>query len=96
MITIPARRPLNPYVILGLAILGPGLGHVAAGEPSRGLRFAFFTLLLAAITWHFSTPAQSFVGRAAAGLFVWAISIPDAYRIGRIRYETWRSRNRST
>ena len=23
------------------------------------------------------------------GLFVWAVSFPDAYRIARIRYEKW-------
>ena len=33
---------------------------------------------------------QSFIGRSAGGLFVWALSIPDAYRIARIRYEVWR------
>jgi hypothetical protein len=80
-------RPLNPYLVLALAVLAPGAGHVAIGESQRGLRFAFFTVLLAALTWHFSTPAQSFIGRAAAGLFVWALSIPDAYRLARITSE---------
>ena len=56
----------------------------------RGLGFAFFSLLLALLTWHMSTPAQSFVGRSAGGLFVWALSIPDAYRIARLRWERWR------
>ncbi len=50
--------------------------------------FAFFTLLLAMVTWHFSTPEQSFIGRSAGGLFVWALSIPDAYKLARIRYES--------
>jgi hypothetical protein len=85
-ITIKSQ-PLNPYVVLGLAVLAPGAGHVAIGEPQRGLRFAVFALLLAAVTWHFSTPAQSFVGRAAAGVFIWALSIPDAYRLARIKSE---------
>ena len=81
------RHALNPYLVLGLAILAPGAGHVAIGESKRGLRFAFFTLLLAAVTWHFSTPAQSLIGRAAAGIFVWALSIPDAYQLARIKWE---------
>lgn len=85
------RQPLNPYLALAIAIVLPGAGHVAIGEPERGLRFAFFTLLFAVITWHFSTPAQSFVGRSAGGLFVWALSIPDAYKLARIRYEMWKS-----
>jgi hypothetical protein len=84
------RPPLNPYLVLALAVIAPGAGHVGAGEPERGLRFAFFTLVLAVVTWHFSTPEQSFVGRSAGGLFIWAISIPDAYKIARVRYEDWK------
>jgi hypothetical protein len=84
------RRPLNPHVVLVIAVLAPGAGHVAIGEPERGLRFAFFALLLAVVTWHFSSPAVSFVGRSAGGLFVWALSIPDAYKLARMRYELWK------
>jgi hypothetical protein len=87
------RPPLHPYMVLALAILLPGGGHVAVGQPQRGFGFAFFALLLALVSWHTTTPEHSFVGRSAAGLFVWALSIPDAYRIARVRYETWR-RNR--
>jgi len=82
--------PLNPYIVLVLAILMPGAGHVAVGKPSRGLGFAFFSLLLALFTWHTTTPDHSFIGRAAGGLFVWALSIPDAYRTARVQYEAWR------
>lgn len=84
------RRPAHPYTVLALAILAPGAGHVLAGQPQRGLGFAFFALLLALLSWHTTTPEHSFVGRSAGGLFVWALSIPDAYRIARLRYETWR------
>jgi len=83
-------RPPNPYLVLALAILLPGVGHVALGQQLRGFGFAFFSLLLALMTWHLTTPEQSFVGRTAGGLFVWALSIPDAYRIARLRYELWR------
>jgi hypothetical protein len=85
-----AKKPINPHLVLALAVLAPGAGHVAAGAPQRGLGFAFFSLLLALLCWHTTTPEISFVGRSAAGLFVWALSIPDAYRIARIRYEEWR------
>jgi ABC-type transport system involved in cytochrome c biogenesis permease subunit len=78
------RRPLNPYLILLLAVLLPGVGHIAAGHPQRGLGFAFFTLFLGALTYLVSTPEQSFLGRHAGGFFVWALSIPDAYRLARI------------
>jgi len=84
------RRPWPPYAVLALAILAPGAGHVAVGQPLRGLGFAFFALLLALLSWHTTTPDQSFIGRAAGGLFVWALSIPDAYRFARFNFEKWR------
>ncbi|WP_072375840.1 hypothetical protein [Hyphomicrobium sp. NDB2Meth4] len=85
-----AKPPINPYIVLALAILAPGAGHVAVGAQMRGLGFAFFSLLLALLCWHATGPETSFIGRSALGLFVWALSIPDAYRIARIRYEVWR------
>ena len=88
----PARPPVHPYVVLALAIVLPGVGHVAAGQPQRGFGFAFFSLLLALVSWHTTTPEHSFIGRSAGGLFVWALSIPDAYRAARLKYETWRAR----
>ncbi|MFA5898469.1 MAG: hypothetical protein WC829_05090 [Hyphomicrobium sp.] len=84
------KTPLNPYTVLALAILAPGAGHVAVGAQMRGMGFAFFSLLLALLCWHTTGQDTSFIGRSAAGLFVWAVSIPDAYRIARIRYEVWR------
>ena len=87
-----ARPPLHPYVVLALAIVLPGVGHVAVGQPQRGFGFAFFSLLLALVSWHTTTPDHSFIGRSAGGLFVWALSIPDAYRLARLKYETWRAR----
>jgi hypothetical protein len=84
------KRPINPYIVLAIAVLLPGGGHVAAGEPYRGLGFAFFSMLLAMLSWQTTTPEHSFVGRSAGGLFVWALSIPDAYRLARTKYEIWR------
>ncbi len=81
-----SKRPLNPYVVLILAVLLPGVGHVAMGQPQRGLVFAFFTLFFALITYILSTPDQSFIGRHAGGFFIWALSIPDAYRRARLAH----------
>lgn len=78
-------RPINPYLALLLAIALPGAGHVAIGDPRRGLAFAFFVLLLGALTYVTTTADHSFIGRHAGGLFVWAMSIPDVYRRARIR-----------
>ena len=85
-----AGAPWHPYAILTLAAVLPGAGHVALGQPYRGFGFAFYALLLALLTWRLSTPEISFIGRSAGGLFVWALSVPDAYRIARLNYERWR------
>lgn len=42
---VPEKRPPNPYIVLALAILLPGSGHVVAGMPQRALVFVFFILL---------------------------------------------------
>ena len=83
------NSPWHPYAVLALAFLVPGAGHLTVGQPKRGLGFAFFALLLALLSWHTTTVDQSFMGRAAGGLFVWALSIPDAYRIARLNFERW-------
>lgn len=86
----PNRPPPNPYLVLALAALMPGAGHVVLGEQQRGFGFAAFSLLLAMICWQTTGPETSVIGRTAFGLFVWALSIPDAYRIARVRHELWR------
>lgn len=94
MSALPAdRKPMNPYLVLALAIILPGVGHVAVGQPQRGFMFAMFTLLLALITWHITPPERSMIGRSALGLFVWALSIPDAYKLARINWEDWKRRH---
>lgn len=79
-------KPVNPYVVLLLSIILPGAGHVAIGEARRGLAFALFVLLFSFLTYMTTTPEQSFIGRHAGGLFIWALSIPDGYRRARIRF----------
>ena len=78
-------KPMNPYLVLVLAIFLPGAGHVAVGEARRGLAFALFVVLFAMLSYVTTTPDQSFIGRHAGGLFIWALSIPDAYRRARLR-----------
>jgi alkanesulfonate monooxygenase SsuD/methylene tetrahydromethanopterin reductase-like flavin-dependent oxidoreductase (luciferase family) len=66
------------------AIALPGVGHVIIGRAARGFGFAAFTLVFAWLTTKFAAPDASFVGRHAAGLFVWALSLTDVYRIARL------------
>lgn len=75
---------VRPWLVLLVAVVLPGMGHVLARLPVRGLMFAFYTLLLGVITWQLTSPETSLVGRLAGGLFVYAVSVLDAY--------TWASR----
>ena len=88
--TAPATRPMNPLLVLALAIVLPGSGQVFNREPWRGLIFLFFMFLLGGFTLVTAAPEVSIVGKLAGGIFVYAISIYDAYKKARIRYEMWR------
>ncbi len=86
-------KPLHPYLILGVAILLPGMGQVLNRQPLRGLTFVFFTVLLGAFTLKTAAPDVSFVGKISGGLFVWAMAVFDAYKTARIRRAVWEHRN---
>jgi hypothetical protein len=79
-----SRTFQNPYWILLLAILLPGMGHVAMGAVRRGLMLQMFMVLGGVITWHLSGPQTSLAGRLAGGLFIYALSLPEAYRLARL------------
>jgi hypothetical protein len=79
-------RPSHPYLILLVAVLLPGFGHVLCGQPQRGLTFQLFMITLGIITWHLTTPQHSVVGRLAGGLLIYVVSIMDAYRLARLRW----------
>ena len=87
--TTPPRPP-NPLLILVAAIVLPGSGQVFNREPFRGLIFLFFMFLLGGFTLITAKPEVSIVGKLAGGLFVYAISIFDAYKKAKIRLEIWR------
>jgi hypothetical protein len=82
----PLRRPLNPYLVLLAAIFLPGFGHVLNGQAWRGMTFQLFMIVFAFVTWHFAPPAASLIGKLSGGIFVYALSIPEAYRVARIRW----------
>jgi hypothetical protein len=89
-----SKPPLNPYIVLLVAILLPGVGHVLNNQAKRGMTLLFFMISLAWVTYHLTTPQHSFLGRHAGGLFVYALSIPDAYRQARYRWEYYRLHGR--
>lgn len=78
-------RPLPPLLILTAAIVLPGCGHVLNRQPVRGLTFLFFILLLGGFTLKTAAPDVSLVGKFSGGLFVWAVSVLDAYKWARVR-----------
>src|SRR3954452_5116054 len=83
------KKPPNPYLVLAAAILLPGSGQVLNGTPQRGLMFLFFMIVLGWVTSHIAPPQATFIGHYAGGLFIYAMSIFDAYKWARIRLTTW-------
>ena len=77
--------PAGPYLVLAAAVLFPGAGHVIVGAPRRGLIMQMFIISCAFVTWHLTTPETSLVGRLAGGIFVYAMSVPEAYRLAKRR-----------
>lgn len=75
----------HPWLVLAIAVILPGVGHVVARMPQRGLVFVFFILLMGWITYHLTTPDHSLIGRYAGGVFIYAISVLDAYRWARFQ-----------
>ena len=83
------KSPPHPYLVLAIAMILPGVGQVANRQPLRGLIFLFFMLLLGAFTLKTAAPDVSISGKLAGGLFVWAMSMLDAYKVARIRRTVW-------
>jgi len=83
---ISAKPPLHPYWVLLVAAVLPGVGQVLNNTPARGMMMVFFLLSFGWITWHLTTPEHSFAGRYAGALFIYAVSVMDAYRWARYRW----------
>ena len=89
--TPSGRPPLHPYLVMLIAIVAPGSGQWAAGNVQRGVIFVWFILIFGWIGWHLAGPGISPVGRAAGGIFIYAISVVDAYRMARFRWARYRA-----
>lgn len=88
----PASKPRSPYVVMLTAIVLPGMGQVLNNTPSRGLFMLFFMLCLAVVSYQLTTPDHSVIGRFAGGLFIYSISVMDAYKWARVRYEVYHAK----
>lgn len=86
------KPPFHPYLVLAVAVLLPGVGQLFNNTATRGLMMAFSMLTLGWVSYHLTTPEHSFLGRYAGGFFIYAISILDAYRWARYRWEIFHKR----
>lgn len=84
------QQPMNPKLVLLIAILLPGMGQVINNAPKRGFFMACFMIILGLITFNLSQPIISMVGRLAGGIFIYAISIMDAYYWAKYRTELFK------
>jgi hypothetical protein len=89
--TKPLKPPLSPKWVLLTAILLPGVGQLLNNAPLRGLLMIGFMLILGLITYNLAEPHISMVGKLAGGIFIYALSVMDAYYWARYRTEIFRS-----
>jgi hypothetical protein len=73
--------------VLLIALVLPGVGQVVNNTPSRGLMMLFFMLMLGVVTFNMAGPEISVIGKFAGGLFIYALSVMDAYYWARYRWE---------
>lgn len=79
-------KPQNPFLILAAAIVLPASGHVWLGLAQRGLMFLFFMIMLGWASQNLMPPDSSFIGKNIGGIFIYGISVIDAYKIARVRF----------
>lgn len=77
-------KPVNPRKVLAAALI-PGAGHVMLGQAQRGLTFIFFMVILGWISTKFMPDTASFIGRHIGGVFIYGMSVLDAYRTAKVR-----------
>ncbi len=83
-------QPRHPYAVLAAALLLPGAGHVLQGKPQRGLMFLFFTIILGWVSLRMMPEGASFFARHVGGIFIYGLSVIDAYKSARVNWEKWK------
>jgi hypothetical protein len=76
-------------VLIAAALL-PGSGHVMLGLPTRGLLFVVFIIVLGWVSVNLMPTYSSFLGRHIGGIFVYGLSVIDAYKYARVKWEQWK------
>jgi TM2 domain-containing membrane protein YozV len=85
------KTPRPPSLVLVVSLVLPGMGQVLNNQPRRGLLMVLYILLLGLLTYSLASPDASVVGRCAGGVFVYAMSVMDAYRVAVTRWAVVRS-----
>jgi hypothetical protein len=83
---VETRSAGHPIWTLIIATILPGVGQVVNRMPTRGLVFVFYMLLLGIVTFNLTTPEHSLVGRYSGGIFIYALSVLDAYKRALFRH----------
>lgn len=84
------ETPRNPYLVLAAALVLPGSGHVLQGLAPRGLTFLFFVIVLGMASLQMMPENSSFAVRHIGGVFIYGLSVIDAYKIARVNWEKWK------
>lgn len=87
------KPPIAPKWVLLIAILLPGMGQVINNTPVKGLVMLTFMIILGLITFNLAQPHISMVGKLAGGIFIYALSILDAYYWAKYRWEVFTKNN---
>ena len=87
------KPPFDAKWILLIAILLPGMGQVFNNTPKRGFLMVSFMVILGLITFNLAQPHISMVGKLSGGIFIYAISILDAYYWAKYRVTLYTQSN---
>jgi hypothetical protein len=86
------KPPYQPKWVLLTAILLPGVGQVLNNTSIKGLVMLCFMVILGLITFNLAAPHISMVGKLAGGIFIYALSVMDAYYWAKYRWEVFAKR----
>ncbi len=84
------KPPLDPKWVLLISILLPGVGQLLNNTPVKGLVMVCFMVILGLITFNLAQPHISMVGKLAGGIFIYALSIMDAYYWAKYRWRRFK------